>query len=57
MMKIHPYQTHTKYKHSHMNFWACVQLLLYVDGIDYIIDNKIMKTPHDMLVHFAALEK
>ena len=39
-----------------MNCRACVTLSLDVDVIYYIIDTKILKNPHDILVHSAALE-
>ena len=35
---------------------ACVQLPLYIYGIDDIIDTKIIKTPHDILVRLMALD-
>ena len=35
---------------------ACVKLLLDVDGIGDIINTQILKTPHDLLIHLAALE-
>ena len=34
----------------------CVKLPLYVYGIDDSIETKILKTPHILLVHLAALE-
>ena len=39
-----------------MNFKACVQLPLYVDGVDSSINTQILKPPHDLLVHLEALE-
>ena len=39
-----------------MNFRACVQPPLDVNGIDSSIDTKMLKTPHDLLVEFTALE-
>ena len=35
---------------------ACIQLPLYVDGIDTRIDIQILKPPHIILVHLAALD-
>ena len=34
----------------------CIKLPLDVYGIDAIIDTKILKPPHDILVHLAALD-
>ena len=35
---------------------ACVQLQLNLYGIDASINNQIMKTSHDILVHFTNLD-
>ena len=35
---------------------ACVQLPLYTKGKDYTIDNKILNTSNEILVHLADLE-
>ena len=56
MITVHPYQADPKCKHSHMTCRACVQLPLDVDGIDAIINNQTMKSPHDILVHLAYLD-
>ena len=55
MMTVHPYQTDTNCKHSRMSSRACAKLPLDVDGIDDRIDTQILKTPHIILFHLAAL--
>ena len=40
-----------------MTFSASFQISLHVDWVDASIDNKILKNPHIILFHFAALEK
>ena len=55
MMAVHPYQADPKFKQIRMSCRACVQLLLDVDEIDASINNQILKTPHDLLFHLAAL--
>ena len=35
---------------------ACVQILLYVDGIYAGINNQMPKTPHDLIVHLADFD-
>ena len=35
---------------------ACVQLPIYVDGIDAIIVNQILTQPHNILFHLEALD-
>ena len=56
MMMVHPDQADPKCKHSLMIFRAYVQLPLYLDGIDDIINTLMMKTPHNLLVQLAALD-
>ena len=56
MMTVHPYQADPKYKHSQINWRACVQLSIDVDGIYAIINTQILKTPHDILFHLEAYE-
>ena len=56
MMTVHPDQSDPNCKHSCMTFRACVKLPLDVEEIDASIDTQIMKTPHDLLVHFADLD-
>ena len=56
IMTAHLYQADTTFKHSHMACRACVQFPLYVDDIDAIIYNKILKNPHIILFHLAVLE-
>ena len=56
MMMVHPDQTEPKYKHNRMTCRACVQLPLYVYGIDTSIDTQILKTPHILLFHLVAFD-
>ena len=56
MMAVHPYQADSNCKHSHMTCRACVQLPLYVYGIDASSNNQIIKPPHYLIVHLAALD-
>ena len=42
MMTVHPYQSNPNCKHSRMNCRACVQLSLYVYGIDDSIDTQML---------------
>ena len=56
MMTVHPEQDDPNCKHSRMTCGGCVQLPLYVDGIDARIDTQILKIPHYIIVHLAALE-
>ena len=55
-MAVHPDQADPNCKHSRMACRAFVQLPLDVDGIDTIIYTQMLKTPHDLLVHLAALD-
>ena len=55
MMMVHPEQADTNCNHSLMTCRTCVQIPLDVDMIDSSIDDKILKTPHIILVHLAAL--
>ena len=56
MMTVHPYQADPNFDYSCMTCRACVQLPLDVDGIDASIDTQILKPPHILLVHLAALD-
>ena len=53
---LHPDHAYPKCKHSHITCSAFVQLPLYVDGIDSIIDTQMLKTPHGLLVQLASLD-
>ena len=53
MMTVQPDQADAKCKHSNMTCMDYVQPQLYVDGIDAIIDTKILKRPHILLVCLA----
>ena len=54
-MKVHPEQAYPNYKHSCMTWRDYVQLPLYVDEIDAIINTQVMKNPNDILFHLVAL--
>ena len=54
-MTVHPDQADPNCNYSCMTCRACVQLSLDVDVIDSSINTQILKTPHDLLVHLAAL--
>ena len=56
MMTVHLYQSDTNCKYSCMTCRDCIQLPLDGYGIYAIIDNQILKTPHDFLVHLTASE-
>ena len=56
MMTVHPDQADPKCKYNRMTCRACVQIPLYVYGIDASIDNQMMKNPHDIIVHLVALD-
>ena len=53
MIMVHPYQSDTNCKYGRMTCRACIQISLDVDGIDGIIYNQMLKTPHEILVHLA----
>ena len=53
---VYPYQYDKKYKHICMTCRSCVQLPLYLDGVDARIDTQTLKTPHIILVHLADLD-
>ena len=55
-MTAHPDQADPKFKHNPMTLRECAQFQLYADGIDAIIDNKMLKTLHIIIFHLAALE-
>ena len=56
MMTFHPDQADPKCNYSCITCRACVQLPLDLDDIDSRIDTQMLKTPHDCLVHLAALD-
>ena len=53
MMTVHLYQEDPKRKHNSMYCRAYVKLPLYVYGIEAIIDNQIVKPPHDLLSQYG----
>ena len=55
-MMVHPYQVDPNFNNSFMDCRSFVQLPLYVEGIDSSINTNIMKNPHILLFHLAALE-
>ena len=55
-MELQPDQADPKWNHSRMDCRYCIQLTIYLDGIDAIIDKKFMKIIHEILVHLAALK-
>ena len=55
-MMVQPYQDYPNYKNSSMSFRACVQIPLYVDGIDASINIQMLNIPHDLLVHLAVFD-
>ena len=56
MMMVHPDHSDPNYNNIPMTCRSFIQLLLDVGRIDASIDNKILKTPHDLLVHLAGLD-
>ena len=56
MMTVQPYQYDPHCNHICITFIHCVQLALYVDGRGASIDTQILKHPHILLEHLAALE-
>ena len=56
MMTVHLGQTNTKCNYSRIIFRACIQLPLDIDGIDSKIDTQMIKNPHYLLFHLAALD-
>ena len=56
VMTVHPNQADPKFKYIHMTCRACVQIPLYENWTDNIIENEILDTPHDILVHLTALK-
>ena len=56
MMTVHPDQADPNFNYSRITCRTCVQLPLYVYGIDASIDTQIMEKPHILLVHFATLD-
>ena len=55
VMTVHPNQADPNFKHSQMTCRACVQLLIDVDGVDARINTQMLISPHDLMVHLAAL--
>ena len=55
MMTVHPDQADTNCNYSRMTCRNCVKIPLDVDRINASIDTKMLKKPHDVLVHLAAL--
>ena len=55
MITVHPDQNDPKYKHNHMTYRARVKTPLYVNGVYDRIETHMLKHPHNMLVHLAAL--
>ena len=56
MMMVHPYQADPNCKHIRMDYRSCVKPPINVDGIDTRINIQMLKTPHGILFHLAALE-
>ena len=56
MIMVHPYQADPNCNYSCMTFRVCVQLPLYVYGIDAIIDTQMLKYPNTILFDLAALD-
>ena len=54
MMTVHLYQSDTNCKYSCTTCRDFIQLPLDGYGIYAIIDNQILKTTHDFLVHLTA---
>ena len=54
MITAHPDQASPNCKHSRMNCRACVQLPIYVNGIDASIDTQILKNYLFFLFHLVA---
>ena len=55
-MTAHLDQAYPKWKYSRMACRACVQLPWDANEIDAIINNKIMNTTYDMIVHLETLD-
>ena len=56
MMMVHPDQSDPECKYSCTTCRECIQLPLYVYGIDAIINNQMLKISHILLVHLSALK-
>ena len=56
VMTVQPDQADPNCKNSRMTCRACVQLPLDVNGIEASINTKMLKIPHDIIVHLATLE-
>ena len=55
-MTVKPGQTDPKFNHSRMNCRDFIWVPLDIYGIYASIDNQMLKTPHNILVHLAALD-
>ena len=55
-MLVHPDQADPNWKHSFMTYRDCGEPPLDTNGIDDRINNQMMKTADDILVHLTALE-
>ena len=56
IITVGPDQADPKFNKSHITCRDCVQLLLYVDVIDAIIDTQILKNPNILLFRLVALD-
>ena len=56
IMTVHPYQAGPNYKHISITCRACIQLPLYVNGINISIDTQMLQNPNYLPVHLVDLE-
>ena len=56
MLMVRPDQDDPNCKHIRMTCSACVQLPSDVDGVDSSNDTQMLKPPHIIIFHLAALE-
>ena len=56
MVTFHIDQADIKFKLCCMACRYCVQIRIYLDGIDAIVDTQMLKTPDDLLVYLSHLE-
>ena len=56
MMTVRPDLDDPKFKHRRMTCRAFVQLPIYADGVDAIIDTQILKTSCDILFRLVTLD-
>ena len=54
-MTVHPYQAGPNCKHSRKTFRACVKIPIELDVIYASNNIRMLKSPHDILVHLVAL--